>query len=282
MISWPFPPGDVVVGSPGNIEKVMVAGILFIIVGILAVAIWGSHDKSASASGENVSMTPQDARNAVPPPMRPNGKTGDDVEKPTNDGDAGFVVAADQDLENSSNVQPVENGKFDEVTIPRKNPEESPKQPEAPAEQPKVEPSKGPEIPDTYTVVGGDNFSKIAEKVYGNKKYAAEIQKANPSVQPTKLNVNQKLKLPKIDVSADKEASDTKAPPVVEQPDAKVPSTADKPTPKTHTIQVGDNLIDISRKYYNSISKVSEILKLNKDVIKDQNKLPVGKTIKLP
>lgn len=271
-------------GSPGNIEKVMVAGILFIIVGILAVAIWGSHDKSASASGENVSMTPQDARNAVPPPMRPNGgnKTGDDVEKPANDGDSGFITPADQDLENSSNVQPVENGKFDEVTSPRKNPEESSKKPEVVAQEPKVEPNQGPEIPDSYTVVGGDSFSKIAEKVYGDKKYAGEIQKANPSVQPTKLFVNQKLKLPKIDLAADKAGSQPKAPPVVEQPETKIPSTADKPTPKTHTIQPGDTLVDISKKYYGNVGKVSEILKLNKDVIKDKNKLPPGKSIKLP
>jgi nucleoid-associated protein YgaU len=55
------------------------------------------------------------------------------------------------------------------------------------------------------------------------------------------------------------------------------------PTPgRTYVIAEGDTLTRISRKFYGSSGHWEEILAANRDVIKNEKKLPVGDTIKIP
>jgi len=58
--------------------------------------------------------------------------------------------------------------------------------------QPAAEPSKGP----TYTVQNGDNLWKIAARTLGDRERWHEIRDLNPSIDPDKILVGQKLVLP--------------------------------------------------------------------------------------
>lgn len=58
-----------------------------------------------------------------------------------------------------------------------------------------------------------------------------------------------------------------------ERPDNRV-------TPKEHTVKQGETLAFISKKYYNTTSKWTDIKKIN--AIKDEKKLRIGQVLKLP
>jgi len=63
-----------------------------------------------------------------------------------------------------------------------------------------------------------------------------------------------------------------------------VPSPTPTPTPaaRTYVIAEGDTLSRIARRFYGSAGQWNKILSANRDVIKNENKLPVGETIKIP
>ena len=54
-----------------------------------------------------------------------------------------------------------------------------------------------PSSMEEYTVVSGDSFSKIAEKLYGAASRADELMRVNNYTDPTKLKVNDVLKIPR-------------------------------------------------------------------------------------
>ncbi len=52
--------------------------------------------------------------------------------------------------------------------------------------------------------------------------------------------------------------------------------------PKTYVVAEGDTLTRISRKFYGTSAKWQDILNANRDVVKDENSLVVGSTLKIP
>jgi nucleoid-associated protein YgaU len=64
------------------------------------------------------------------------------------------------------------------------------------------------------------------------------------------------------------------------------PVVAPMPTPtpeaKTYVVADGDTLTKISRKFYGNSGRWEDILKANRDVLKDEKSLVVGSTIKIP
>jgi chemotaxis protein MotB len=73
--------------------------------------------------------------------------------------------------------------------------------------------------------------------------------------------------------SAQAQAASTPAP-------AATPTAA--PAARTHVVVAGDTLAKISRQYYGTPGRWDEILKANSDVVKNENALPVGATLKIP
>lgn len=69
------------------------------------------------------------------------------------------------------------------------------------------------------------------------------------------------------------------APAPVPVPTVEIPAA---PAPRTHVIAAGDTLSKISKKYYGAADRWTEILAANRDVLRNENSLIVGKTIKIP
>lgn len=54
------------------------------------------------------------------------------------------------------------------------------------------------------------------------------------------------------------------------------------PVPRTHVVAPGDTLARLSRQYYGTTNRWDEILRANRDVIKNENVLPMGATLRIP
>ena len=71
----------------------------------------------------------------------------------------------------------------------------------------------------------------------------------------------------------------TLTPTPVNLPPAPAPAA---PTARTHVIAAGDTLSQISVKYYGTPGRWTDILAANRDVLRDEKSLIVGRTLKIP
>jgi nucleoid-associated protein YgaU len=145
-----------------------------------------------------------------------------------------------------------------------------------------------------------DTLSAIAREVYGDDRLWTKIRDANPGIDPDRLLVGQKLRLPpKEAVRAGRSAA-----PAVEagraadagkraepgRPSAgREPGEAAGAAPKagaqeagTYVVESGDTLIRIARKVFNDPGRWREIYELNRDRLRSPDEVPVGMTLKLP
>jgi nucleoid-associated protein YgaU len=60
------------------------------------------------------------------------------------------------------------------------------------------------------------------------------------------------------------------------------PSSAPAPAARTHTIATGDTLAKISRQYYGTPDRWSDILAANRDILRDEKSLIIGRVIRIP
>ena len=77
-------------------------------------------------------------------------------------------------------------------------------------------------------------------------------------------------------------SSSTLQPSVVTVAPAPDPLPAATPAPRTHVVAEGDTLTKISRQYYGTTSRWSEILAANRDVLRDEKSLVVGSKLRIP
>jgi nucleoid-associated protein YgaU len=59
------------------------------------------------------------------------------------------------------------------------------------------------------------------------------------------------------------------------------PRTQDE-SPRTHTVQAGDTLSAIAKKYYGNANDYMEIYNANRDQLSDPNKISPGQVLKIP
>ena len=124
-------------------------------------------------------------------------------------------------------------------------------------------PPPPPPVGQEYTVIKGDTFATIAKKFPGVT--AKAIQDANPTVDPKKLQIGQKLHIP---------ASTT------------TPTVAPTATPgmaamsaggeQTYKVKSGDTLTTIAKKYHTTIKALQSANNLTSTSIR------VGQVLKLP
>ncbi len=77
-------------------------------------------------------------------------------------------------------------------------------------------------------------------------------------------------------------ASTTLQPSVMTVAPAPDPLPAAAPAPRTHIVVEGDTLTKISKQYYGTTSRWSEILAANHDVLRDEKSLAVGSKLRIP
>ncbi|MBY0114074.1 MAG: LysM peptidoglycan-binding domain-containing protein [Phycisphaerales bacterium] len=132
-----------------------------------------------------------------------------------------------------------------------------------------------------YTVQPGDTFASIARRFYGSTGKAELIARANPLVDPTRIKNGRVLKIPK-------DPSNIQGKPVTAAPPS-APTQSPGPSPsapaageRRHTVERGDTLTSISKKYYGTIKKTDVILKANRNVLSKAEDLRPGQTLVIP
>ena len=114
----------------------------------------------------------------------------------------------------------------------------------------------------THIVKRGETLSKLARKY---KLSIAAIKKANPYLRGNMLIIGKRLAIPAVAPPA------STNPPVVSDP----PTTTDNPQIITITVEKGDTLSGLARKYGTTVAKIKSLNDLKSDVI------VVGMTLKI-
>jgi len=112
-----------------------------------------------------------------------------------------------------------------------------------------------------HIVTKGENFTTIAKKY--NVPLSA-IAKANPGVDPTKLQIKQKLVIP--------------------APSAPAPTTADTASADIYVVKSGDTLEKIAKTHKTSVKAIQEVngLKTTRIVVNQKLKMPSGANADAP
>lgn len=164
------------------------------------------------------------------------------------------------------------------VEVPQQRPE-----PPKPTNPEPATPKPGVVAPEfiEYTVQPGDTFASIARRFYGSTGKAELIARANPLVDPTRIKNGRVLKIPK-------DPSNIQGKPVIAAPPT-APSQSPGPATavpvageRRHTVERGDTLTSISKKYYGTIKKTDVILKANRNVLSKAEDLRPGQTLVIP
>jgi LysM repeat protein len=125
---------------------------------------------------------------------------------------------------------------------------------------PLVQPAP-PSVPQEYTIVSGDKFSTLAKR-FGISTKA--LEEANPGVEPTKLQIGEKIHVPAPVVSA------TSAPAAASAP----ADTTDGE--QMYTVKSGDTLSSIGRQFGVRIRAIRAANNLTTD------RIVVGQKLKIP
>lgn len=121
-----------------------------------------------------------------------------------------------------------------------------------------------------YTVKSGDTLEGIARAQLGDGQKWKSIVEMNPGLDPKALKVGQKIKMP---AGGTATAKETAAP----------TSGAGSAATNTYTVQKGDTLVAIARKFYGGDSDWKRILDANSSVLKgDAAALRPGMKLTIP
>jgi LysM repeat protein len=115
-----------------------------------------------------------------------------------------------------------------------------------------------------YTVAKGDSFSSIAKK-FGVK--TKDIEVANPGIEPTKLQIGQKLHIPAAPATTASTASPNAIPPGA----IEMGSTGQQ----TYTVKSGDTLTKIASEFGTTVKALRSENSLTTDKIKVGDKLKI-------
>lgn len=123
-----------------------------------------------------------------------------------------------------------------------------------------VAPLPAPAAAQEYVVVKGDSFATIVKKFPGVT--VKQIQEANPTVIPTKLQIGQKLQIP--------------APAMTAPTATSVAPTTDAAAGETYTVKSGDTLTTIASRHGTTVKALRAENSLTTD------KIRVGQKLKIP
>lgn len=243
-------------GNVGNIEKVMVFGILLIIISILGIAIWGNNSVEDPLSTN--SIDPSGANNASALSQK---LANEGFENQTEDDPRALIAPEDQSYlpRNEDIGDETEYSPEDLSYTPR--PQSTDDQGGRSARNP---------VPGTYTVKQGDTFQSIAKELFGSTRHSAELLKANEDVDPRRLQVGQELNVPDLNGGVVRPGAARE----VEEPVATGKAT--------YKVKKGDTLFGISRAVFGTSARWRDIMAANSQILSDANDLKPGTLLTLP
>jgi len=122
-------------------------------------------------------------------------------------------------------------------------------------------PTPPPEAPAEYTIAAGDSFSSVAKKFHVTTKALVD---ANPGVEPTRLQIGQKIHIPPA------------APTAITGNSAAMPATDAASGDAIYTVKSGDTLTGIAQSHHVTVRSLRAENDLKTDSIK------VGQKLKIP
>ncbi len=131
-----------------------------------------------------------------------------------------------------------------------------------------------------YTAEMGDTLSKIAGKAMGanTKANRDAILKANPKLaeNPNKINIGDTYNIPLQAATSNNTRTEAKETVAKETKPAATSNSVE------YVVKENDNLHKIAREQCGSISFVTQIQEMNKDLLKGSDKLKIGMKLKVP
>ena len=125
--------------------------------------------------------------------------------------------------------------------------------------------------PNTYTIKSGDTLESIARTQMGDGQKWQLITSANPRLDPKALKIGERITIPESTTSA---SNDKAAAPAGSSPVA---------APNMYTVQKGETLIELSRKFYGTDDEWKRILEANATTLKgDAKAIAVGMKLVIP
>jgi nucleoid-associated protein YgaU len=121
-----------------------------------------------------------------------------------------------------------------------------------------------------YTIKSGDTLEAIARTQMGDGQKWQLIAAANPGLDPKALKIGQKITIPASTATASKDK-------------AAAPAGSSTAAPNTYTVQKGDTLIELSRKFYGNDAEWKRILEANATTLKgDPKAIAPGMKLVIP
>ncbi len=234
----------------GNIEKYGVVALLFVIVMVLAVSIWGPRSVDENQFDSAIMSSPTDGvLMSSNSPQIPEENTEDATAT------ARRLVETQNPAAHDDSMSGTENPVIQARPIP-------------------VEASFTEETI-RYKIKNGDTLEEIAAKHLGSKSKWKEIVKWNEGLNPARLKVGQEIVIhPSVrEPRVAQEAPSTRA------PEIQTPASA---SVKKYKVAKGDSLYDIAKKVYGDGNQWKKIFDANRDKLRDPGMLSEGMELKLP
>lgn len=282
-----------------QIERYGVIALVFLLVTIVAVSFWGDSKSPGFWKRLTGRAVPQKQELAEAPPatsdraidnsltLSPNAPTNPIALAPQGDaaGQNGVVAPAPA----PSNTQQVGHGSFLPLPpemVDGRGPAWQPPQSE-PAPQPfpsppvATAPQPAPQAPvaSEYVVQKGDSLALIAQRSLGDGQRWKEISELNGGIEPKRLQVGMKLRLPH-GSTAPARARELPVKAAIPRKEALATKPAPKKSGGVYVVKSGDTLRSIAEAKLGSSQRWKDILAANPGI--DPSRIRVGQELRLP
>ncbi len=126
-----------------------------------------------------------------------------------------------------------------------------------------------------YTVVSGDTFERISQKVYGTRRHGMAIGRANPLLDPRKLREGMTIRVPV-------DPSNIQGLPVDEDGTPREPGPPESSPTIEYTVKRGDTLSSIAKAFYGSVRHVDYLYDANRGRLASKDDLRLGQVLLIP
>ncbi|MSR40972.1 MAG: LysM peptidoglycan-binding domain-containing protein [Phycisphaerales bacterium] len=135
-----------------------------------------------------------------------------------------------------------------------------------------------------YTVASGDTLGGIAKRLLGSESKWTVIAKANPSIDPNRMKVGTKLRIPSSDtLASSNSATGNSSTRPIANPTAATSNTSASAASGNYVVVAGDTLSKIARKSYGDSKLWQKIYTANKGAIgNDPANIRVGMKLTIP